>query len=63
VKSYRVDNERIMKDREEILEIFNMFQKQAKKDSSTGQEASAIQVTASKSHRRKDGHGNCCNRY
>jgi hypothetical protein len=58
VQSYRDDNEKIMKFREDILEILNMFQRQPNKDSSTKKATSARQVTASISHKRRDDHGN-----
>jgi hypothetical protein len=47
-----------MKDLEEIIQSLNKLQKQAKKDPNTKQESSARQVTASKSHSRRDEHGN-----
>jgi hypothetical protein len=58
VKSYMADNEKIMKAREEILQSLNMLQKQDNKDSGTKQEASARHVTTSRSHSRRDEHGN-----
>jgi hypothetical protein len=58
VQSYRVDNEKIMKTQKEILQSLNMSQKKANKDYGTKQEASARQVTASKSHSRRNEHGN-----
>jgi hypothetical protein len=58
VNIYRVDNENIMKALEEILQSLNMLHKQAKKDSGINPEASARQVTTSKSHSRRDEHGN-----
>jgi hypothetical protein len=58
VQSYRVDNENIMKVQEELLQILNMLQKKSNKYSRTRQEGSAIQVTSSKSHRKRDGQGN-----
>jgi hypothetical protein len=57
VQSYRVDNERIMKAQEEILQSLNMLQNQVNKDSGTRQEASAKQVEVSRSHDRRDDHG------
>jgi hypothetical protein len=58
VKIYRDDNEKIMKAQEEILQRLNMLQKKDKKDFGTKPEASARNVTTSKSHSRRDGHGN-----
>ena len=58
VQSYRVDNERIMEAQEEILQSLNMLHKKVNKDSSTKQEASARQVLASRSHSKRDDHGN-----
>jgi hypothetical protein len=58
VQSYRDDNENIMKAQEEILQSLNMLQRQANKDSGTKQETSARQVTTSRSHSRRDEHGN-----
>ena len=55
---YRVDNENIMKSREEILQSLNMLHKQANKDSNTNPTISVRQVPASRSHRRRDDHGN-----
>jgi hypothetical protein len=57
LQSYRVDNERIMKAQEEILQSLNMLQKQVNKDSGIGQEASARKVEVSRSHDRRDDHG------
>jgi hypothetical protein len=56
--SYRDDNERIMKAQEEILQSLNMLQNQVNKDSGTKQESSARQVSTSRSHRKRDDHGN-----
>jgi hypothetical protein len=47
-----------MKAQEEILWSLNMLQKKSKRDSGTKNESSAIQVTTSKSHNRRDGHEN-----
>jgi hypothetical protein len=58
VKIYRAYNEKIMKAREEILQIQNMLQKQANKEYGTKQEASGRKVTSSRSHRINDVHGN-----
>jgi hypothetical protein len=58
VHIYRANNENIMKAQEEILQSLNMLQRQANKDSSTKQAASARQVTTSRSHRKMDEHGN-----
>ena len=52
------DNERIMKAQEEILQSLNMLHKKVNKDSGTKQVASARQVSASRSHRKMDAHGN-----
>jgi hypothetical protein len=57
VQSYRADNERIVKDQEEIIKILNMLQKQVNKDSCTRQEVGAKQVEVSRSHDRRDDHG------
>jgi hypothetical protein len=58
VQSYRDDNERIMKAQEEILQSLNMLHKQVNKDSGTKQAASARQVSTSRSHNKRDDHGN-----
>jgi hypothetical protein len=58
VQSCRVDNEKIMKAWEEILQSLNMLHKQANKDFNANQEANARQMTTSKSHSRRDYHGN-----
>ena len=58
VQSYMDDNERIMKAHEEILMRLNMLHKQVNKDSSTKQATSAIQVSTSRSHSKRDDHGN-----
>jgi methyl coenzyme M reductase gamma subunit len=58
VQRYRVDNERIMKAEEEILQILNMLHKQFTKDYETKQATSARQVTTSRSHSKRDDHGN-----
>jgi hypothetical protein len=58
VQHYRDDNERIMKAREEILQILNMLHKQVNKNSSTKQEANSRQVIESISQSRRDDHGN-----
>jgi len=58
VQSHMADNERIMKAQEEILPILNVLRKQFNKDFGTNQEASAGQVTTSRSHRKMDDHGN-----
>jgi hypothetical protein len=47
-----------MKSQEEILQSPNMLQRQANKESGTKKEASSRQVTKSRSHRRRDDHGN-----
>jgi hypothetical protein len=57
-KSYRDDNERIMKAHEEILMRLNMLHKQVNKDSRTKKETSAIKVSTSRSHRKMDDHRN-----
>jgi hypothetical protein len=58
VQSYRDDNERIMKAQEEILQSLNMLHKQVNKDSGTKQATSARQVSTSRSHNKRDDHGN-----
>jgi hypothetical protein len=58
VHRYRDDNERIMKDEEEILHRLNMFHNQVNKDSGTKKDSSDIQVTSSRSERKWDDHGN-----
>jgi hypothetical protein len=58
VQSYREDNERIMKAHEEILWSLNMLHNKVIKDSSTKQANSSRKVTKSRSHNRKDDHGN-----
>jgi hypothetical protein len=47
-----------MKAQEEILQSLNMLQKQVNKDSGTKQATSARKVSASRSHRKRDDHGN-----
>jgi hypothetical protein len=58
VQSYRDDNERIMKAQEEILNSLNMLHKQVNKESGTKQVVGARQVSTSRSHRKRDDHGN-----
>ena len=58
VQIYRDDNEKIMKDQEEILQILNMFHKKVNKDFLTKKVSSARQVFASRSHSKRDDHGN-----
>jgi hypothetical protein len=58
VQRYIVDNERIMKARENILQSLNMLHKQFNKDSDTKQETSARKVSASRFHSKRDDHGN-----
>jgi hypothetical protein len=58
VQSYRVDNERIIKAQEEILQSLNMLHKKVNKDSGTKKATSARQVSTSRSHRKRDDHGN-----
>jgi hypothetical protein len=58
VQRYRVDNERIMKAQEEILQSLNMLQKKVNKESDTKKETSARKVSASRSHRKRDDDGN-----
>jgi hypothetical protein len=58
VHRYRDDNERIMKDQEEILQSLNMLHKQVSKDSGTKKVASGIHVSTSRSHRKRDDHRN-----
>jgi hypothetical protein len=50
VQSYRVDNERMMRAHEEILQSLNMLQKQVNKYSGTKQASSARKVATSRSH-------------
>lgn len=57
VQSYKADNERMMKAQEELLQILNMLQRQVNKGSGTKQATNARQVVASKSHDRRDDHG------
>jgi hypothetical protein len=47
-----------MKAREEIIQSLNMLHKKVNKDSGTKQAASARQVSTSRSHRKRDDHGN-----
>jgi hypothetical protein len=47
-----------MKSHEEILHILNMLHRHDNKYSGTKQADSARHVTTSKSHRRRDDHGN-----
>jgi len=58
VQIYRDDNEKIMRAQEEILQRLNMLQKKDKMDFGTKPKASARKVTTSKSHSKRDGHGN-----
>jgi hypothetical protein len=58
VKSYRDNNERIMKAQEEIIQSLNMLHKQVNKYFVTNQEASSIQVTTSRLQSKRDDHGN-----
>jgi F0F1-type ATP synthase gamma subunit len=58
VKSYKEYNERIMKAREEIIQILNMFQKKFNKDSGTKKETSYILVTTTRYQSKMDDHGN-----
>jgi hypothetical protein len=58
VQSYRANNERIVKAQKEILQSLNMLHKKVNKDSCIKQEAIAREVTTSRSHSRKDDHGN-----
>jgi hypothetical protein len=58
VQSYRVNNERIMKAQEEILQSLNMLHKQVDKDSGTKQAGSSRQVSTSRFHKKRDDHGN-----
>ena len=47
-----------MKAQEEILQSLNIFHKKVKKDSGTKKVASARHVSTSRSHTKRDGHGN-----
>jgi hypothetical protein len=58
VKSYMDVNERIMKAEGEMLQRFNMLHKKVNNYSGTKQEASARQVSTSRSHNKRDDHGN-----
>jgi hypothetical protein len=58
VQSYKVDNERIMKAQEEILQNLNMLHKKVNKYSGTKQATSARQVLESRYERKRDEHGN-----
>jgi hypothetical protein len=58
VQRYRVDNERIMKSQEEILQSLNMFHNQFKKGSGTNKSTSVIYVSISISHSKRDDHEN-----
>jgi hypothetical protein len=55
VQIYRDDNENIMMAHKEMLHSLNMLQKKSNKDSGAQHEASARQVTTSKSHSIRDG--------
>jgi hypothetical protein len=58
VQVYIVDNKRIMKAQEEILQILNMLHKQVNKDSCTNKATSSRQVLTSRSQIKRDDHGN-----
>jgi hypothetical protein len=58
VQRYRADNEKFKKDQEEILQRLNLLQRQINKESGTKQENIDRDVTALKSHSKKDEHGN-----
>jgi hypothetical protein len=58
VHSYIDDNERIMNDQEEILQSLNMLHKKVNKYSGAKQASSARQVSTSRSHSKRDDHGN-----
>jgi len=58
VHIYRAYNKRNMKAQEVILQSLNMFHRKFNKDSGTKQETSFRQVTASRSHSKRDDHGN-----
>lgn len=58
VKRYRDDNEIIMKVQEEILQSLNILHKNVNKDSEMKQASSARKVSASRSQRKMDEHGN-----
>jgi hypothetical protein len=55
-QSYRADNEKMMRTREELLQSLNMLHKKVNKDSSTKQAVSAKQVEVSRSHDRRNDH-------
>jgi hypothetical protein len=57
VQSYRDNNERIMKDEEDIIQSLNMIQNQVNEDLGTRQDANAKQVEVSRSHDKRDDHG------
>jgi hypothetical protein len=48
----------MIKAQEDILQILNTFHKQFNEDFGTKQETSARQVSTSRSHRKRDDHGN-----
>jgi hypothetical protein len=58
VQSYRVDNERIMKAQEEIIQSLNLLHKQVKKDYGTEQVTSGRKVISSRCQRKRDDFGN-----
>jgi len=58
VESYREDNEKIMKSQKDILKSLNIFHRHANKESCTKKYDSDRHATTSKSHRRRDEHGN-----
>jgi hypothetical protein len=55
---YRENNEKIMKAQQKILQSLNMLHWQVKQNSGTKQADIARQVIASRSHNRRDDHGN-----
>jgi transcriptional regulator of acetoin/glycerol metabolism len=58
VQSYIDDNERIMRAQKEILQSLNMLHKQVNKYSGTKEATNARQVSTSRSHNKRDDHGN-----
>jgi hypothetical protein len=58
LQRYRYDNEMIMKVKEEILHRLHVLHNKVNNDSSTDNLASARQVSTSRSHRKRDDHGN-----
>jgi hypothetical protein len=54
MRNYRVDNERMMRVQEELLQTMNMLQRQVNRNSGTKQSANARQAEASRYHDRRD---------